>query len=151
MSTHWLSPIRFDENNVILEAGRIELEPDEARGLFLSLMKSVNPGMLLLFKSHMLLSEEAAETCGVDELPFDLGDVEEPILFGDEGIELSHCAQAYMDRLPSIREMTEWLQVARLRLSSLPEHENGVESDWISTMQAWVSQGSQIILLREDD
>lgn len=151
MSIHWLSPVRIEENSVVLEAGRIELEPDEARGLFLSLLKSVNPGMLLLFKSHMLLSEEAAEACGVDELPFDLGDVEEPILFGPDGIELSHCAEAYMDRLPTIREMTEWLQVARLRLSTIPELENGSESNWLSAMQVWVEQGSQIILLREDD
>ncbi|SFL32251.1 hypothetical protein SAMN03159341_10580 [Paenibacillus sp. 1_12] len=136
---------------MVLEAGRIALIPDEARGLFLSLMKSVHPGMLLLFKSHMLLSEDAEEACGVDELPFDLGDIEEPILFGQDGIELSHCAEAYMDRLPSIREMTEWLQIARDRLSSYPELENGIESDWLSAMQAWVSQGSQIILLREDD
>jgi hypothetical protein len=151
MSIYWLTPVRNEGQATILEAGRIALEPEDARQRFLYLLKAVNPGMLLLFKSHMLLSEEAEAACGVDELPFDLGFVDETIVFGQDALELSHCAEAYFDRLPNAKEMTEWLDIARLNISVIPELDLRLEDSWLTAMQGWVAQGYQMILLREDD
>jgi hypothetical protein len=151
MSIYWLTPVRIDGKTTILGAGRIALEPEDARERFLFILKAISPGMLLLFKSHMLLSEDAEAACGVDELPFDLGFVEEPIVFGQDALELSHCAEAYFDRLPNDKAMTEWLDIARLNISVIPELDLMLEDSWLRAMQDWVGQGYQIILLREDD
>lgn len=151
MSIYWLTPVRSEGQATILVAGRIALEPEDARERFLFLLKAVNPGMLLLFKSHMLLSEEAEAACGVDELPFDLSFVEEAIVFGQDVLELSHCAEAYFDRLPNGKEMMEWIDIARLNISVIPELDLRLEDSWLTAMQGWVAQGNQMILLREDD
>jgi hypothetical protein len=151
MSVFWLTPIRFEEKTTILCAGRIAMEPQEARERFLSLLKSVHPGMLLLFKSHMLLSEAEEAACGVDELPFDLSFEEAEIVFGEDALELSHCAEAYLDRLPTVTEMTEWLRVASSRITVFPEMEQGNEGIWLAAMHDWVAQGIQVILLREEE
>ncbi|NHN30909.1 hypothetical protein [Paenibacillus agricola] len=151
MSIYWLTPVRIEGQKTILGAGRIALEPEDARDRFLFLLKAVNPGMLLLFKSHMLLSEEAEAACGVDELPFELDYIEEPIIFGQDALELSHCAEAYLGRLPNRKEMTEWLDIARLNIAVIPELDLALEDSWLKAMQDWVEQGNQMILLREDD
>jgi hypothetical protein len=151
MSVYWLTPVVIEEHTTLLPAGRLELTSQEARERFLTLLKSVHPSMLILFKSNLLLSEDAEAACGVDELPFELECVDDDIIFGQDVLELSHCAQAYLDRLPRTHEMSEWLHTAALQLSRLPDGDNSLEKSWIEAMQQWTAQGKQIILLREDD
>jgi hypothetical protein len=150
MSTFWLTPVLMNEQTTVLSAGRMELVPQEARESLLALLKSVHPGMLILFKSNLLLSEDAEAACGVDELPFELQYTDEDIVFEQDELELSHCAQAYLDRLASVNEMSEWLRAAAIKLSMIQGSEHSPESGWIQAMQSWSEQGKHIILLRED-
>jgi hypothetical protein len=145
----WLTPIRFEDQHeqIVLLADRFELLPTEAGGRFLKLAKSVHPRMLVTFKSNLLLSEEAELACGVDELPFELGNGE-PIAFGHDTLGLSHCAQAYLDRLPTCREMEQWIAAAVKLTADIPE--TMVEREWLELMSSWLQKGNLITLLREE-
>jgi hypothetical protein len=149
MSRLWLTPVQMEDSgsDITLLADRVELQPAEAAERFLSLMKSVHPRFLVAFKANLLLSEDYELACGIDELPFEL-DEQEPIIFGPDALELSHCAQAYMDRLPAAAEMEDWLASAAGRLAELSEDDT--VRAWLKLMQDWHRQGCVITLLKEE-
>ncbi|MCS7463439.1 hypothetical protein N0M98_25360 [Paenibacillus doosanensis] len=143
MKSYWLTPVEFCADRTIMPGERIELGPEQDRERFLALVKAVHSRMLVPFKANLLLSEEAELACGVDELPFDLSSSEE-IAF-DERLALSHCALAYIDRLPSASEMSGWLQTAAKRAAG----ETGAEriAGWLHMMNKWNEQGLPVMLL----
>ncbi|TDF96709.1 hypothetical protein [Paenibacillus piri] len=145
MSTLWLTPVSIDETepSVTLLCERLELAPGAAADRFLALMKSVHPRLLVSFKANLLLSEDS-EACGIDELPFELAGGGQ-IVFGEGALELSHCAQAYWDRLPSAAELEGWLGEA-VRLAE--NNPDPVVGQWVAAMQNWHRQGFAIALLR---
>jgi hypothetical protein len=148
-SRMWLTPVRIDDGTqqIVLQADRLELLPTPARDRFLAVTKSVHPRMMVAFKSNLLLSEEAELACGVDELPFDLAGGE-PVEFGPDTLELSHCALAYMDRLPSSHEMDQWIAEAAGQLADDPD--SLVVRQWLDKMHWWLQTGNSITLLREE-
>jgi len=150
MSKLWLTPVLIGETEqtVTLLNERVELQPAEAADRFLAWMKSVHSRMLMSFKSNLLLSEEAELACGVDELPFEL-DSDEPVIFGIGPLELSFCAQAYIDRLPSHKEMGEWLEIAVSQASGLREDDPAAQ--WVELMRDWHRHGYLITILKEEN
>ncbi|PZE22675.1 hypothetical protein [Paenibacillus xerothermodurans] len=148
-SSLWLTAVRTDdaEHTVTLLADRFELVPAEAGERFLTLIKSLHPRMLVAFKANLLLSEEAEMVCGVEALPFRL-DNGAAIGFGVGGLELSHCAENYFNRLPEAKDMVEWLAAAARKLDHDPQA--NVERQWLNRMSEWVKSGHYIALLREE-
>jgi hypothetical protein len=149
LSKLWLTPVLVEEEKqrTTLLDERFELQPAEAANRFLALVKSVHPRLLVTFKANLLLSEDSELACGIDELPFELGSGE-PVIFGQEPLMLSHCAQAYMDRLPSFKEMDEWLGRAAAGTALIPE--DSIERQWINMVLSWHQLGYAVILLREE-
>lgn len=148
MSRYWLTPVQASGDEVALREERVLLEPEDTAGAFLKLLRSVHPRMLVSFKASLLLSEDAESACGANELPFQIDSMQR-VHFGPDALELSHCAQAYLDRLPSEKEMHLWLESAESLLA-------GTNGDpqlhgWLSLLKSWHIQGFGVTLLREDE
>jgi hypothetical protein len=152
MANIWLVPVEWDGFSAMLRQERLPLHPPEHRERFLTSMQRVHSRLLLLFKAAMLLDDEAAEACGVGKLPFSLGHEESIRLVVARGLSkapteeipawpLSHCGEAYLNRLLTPAETAELLASARVEPEAL---------SWLQAMEGWLRQGLQVILLRED-
>ncbi|ALS21343.1 MULTISPECIES: hypothetical protein [Paenibacillus] len=151
MAKFWLMPVQWDGSYAVLGEERLLLEPEQARIRFVEALRPVHPRLLLSFKAELLLADEALEACGTDALPFDLGQGQ-PIRLAageqkgqepeqGEDYPLSHCAEAYFNRLMTPQEA----------LSLLSQTDAGKEAEpWLETMRQWLEQGRFVILLRED-
>ncbi|WP_028549253.1 hypothetical protein [Paenibacillus sp. UNC451MF] len=144
MRSYWLAPVLMEDESALLSSERFALTPPETRERFLQLMKQVNPRLLVPFKSNLLLSEESEIRCGVDQLPFQL-ESEEQFVFSPDMLELSHCAQAYIDKRPIGAEMSLLLQQAFELLGS--EASDEPIAGWLHKMKKWNEQGYTILLL----
>ncbi|WP_282941500.1 hypothetical protein [Paenibacillus sp. RC67] len=144
MRSYWLAPVLFEGESVLLSADRFELLPRETGERFLQWVKLVHPRLLVPFKSNLLLSEDAEIRCGVDQLPFELESGAQ-IIFSPELLELSHCAQAYIDKRPIGNEMGNMLQKALDQLGS--EASDEPIAGWLHTMKKWNEAGYRILLL----
>ncbi len=114
MAKFWLMPVQWDGSYAVLGEERLLLEPEQARIRFVEALRPVHPRLLLSFKAELLLADEALEACGTDALPFDLGQGQ-PIRLAageqkgqepeqGEDYPLSHCAEAYFNRLMTPQE-----------------------------------------------
>lgn len=152
MSRYWLTPLHWNGADAILGAERFLLEPGELGERWIGAMKAVHPRLLLPFKSGLLLSDETnAESCGITELPF-LLDSESALTLrppdaepdGGAGLwSLSHCAEAYLHRIPSVTEALDWLARTEADFDEAFQ-------PWLRVMKEWLAQGRQVILLKED-
>lgn len=115
MAKFWLMPVQWDGSYAVLGEERLLLEPEQARIRFVEALRPVHPRLLLSFKAELLLADEALEACGTDALPFDLGQGQ-PIRLAageqkgqepeqGEDYPLSHCAEAYFNRLMTPQEL----------------------------------------------
>ncbi|MGF7031976.1 hypothetical protein J2T17_002895 [Paenibacillus mucilaginosus] len=144
MAAYWLVPLDAAEEAVVLGGDRILLEPEERRTAFMETLKELHPRLALTFKSHLLPGEEEAEACGLDAGAFALSGGESihlrhPGGKPGDGWVLSHCAEAYLDRLLTPAEIAEHLASA-----------GGQAEEWVRIMRSWASGGRGIILLREE-
>ncbi|WP_426447754.1 hypothetical protein ACP26L_26125 [Paenibacillus sp. S-38] len=144
MAGYWLVPLETGGNSVELGGDRILLEPEERRIAFMDTLKALHPRLSLTFKSHLLPGEEEAQACGLDAAEFLLSGgkgiaLHYPGSAPADGWTLSHCAEAYLDRLLPPAEIKAHLDAAG---------ETGEE--WIRIMRSWVNAGRGIILLREE-
>ncbi|WP_010491869.1 hypothetical protein [Paenibacillus elgii] len=155
MSDFWLVPLSWDGETALLGGERLRLEPEDLRMHFLEAMGRIHPRLLMMFKAHLLPEDESGEVCGTEELPFALaqsGDIrlsaaaEPSEAMIDDADEhptwrLSHCAEAYLNRMLTAREAAALLRQADVE----PEAER-----WLDAMRTWTAGGRQVILLRED-
>ncbi|XOK58948.1 hypothetical protein ACJ7K1_20525 [Paenibacillus elgii] len=155
MSDFWLVPLSWDGETALLGGERLRLEPEGLRMRFLEAMGQVHPRLLMMFKAHLLPEDESGEVCGTEELPFALvqsGDIrlstaaEHSEVMTDDADapptwRLSHCAEAYLNRMLTAREAAALLRQAEA------EPEAG---RWLDAMRTWTAGGRQVILLRED-
>ncbi|KPV61191.1 hypothetical protein QJ48_01295 [Paenibacillus sp. A3] len=152
MSDFWLVPLSWDGETALLGGDRFLLEPENLRMRFLEAMGRIHPRLLMMFKAHLLPEDESGEVCGTEELPFALaqsGDIRlstaaehsESVAVTDAPPtwHLSHCAEAYLNRVLTAREAAGLLRQAEAE----PER-------WLSAMRTWTATGRQVILLRED-
>ncbi|MFB6363772.1 hypothetical protein ACFCP7_06865 [Paenibacillus elgii] len=154
MSDFWLVPLSWDRETALLGGERLPLEPEDLRIRFLEAMGRIHPRLLMMFKAHLLPEDESGEVCGTEELPFALaqsGDIRlsaavEPsettaVADTPPTWRLSHCAEAYLNRMLTAREAAALLRQAEAE----PETER-----WLNAMRTWTADGRQVILLRED-
>lgn len=152
MATYWLVPLEWNGETAVFGEERFELAPADKRDRFVRALQAVHPRLLLAFKAHLLVADEALDACGTDDLPFGLGSAGPIVLRSLEastatdeepfaGWPLSHCAEAYLSGLPSPGEAA--------RLLSLADLEPGTE-EWAAALRAWLLRGDRIIMLRED-
>jgi len=154
MSAYWLVPAAWEGQDVVLGHERVKLAPEELRVSFCQSLQTVHPRLLLLFKAHLLLSDDSAEACGSDELEFTLsesgdirlsstgelwGGTEEPPAV--PSWSLSHCGEAYLNGLMSPSEAAARLAQARVEPEARP---------WYEAMSGWLAEGRIVMMLRED-
>ncbi len=153
MADFWLVPLSWDGETAVLGGERLQLKPEGLRERFLEAMGRIHPRLLMMFKAHLLPEDESGEVCGTEELPFILaqsGDIRlsaaiehsEAMAVTDTPIwRLSHCAEAYFNRMLPAREAAALLRQA----AAEPEAKR-----WLEAMRTWTAGGRQVILLRED-
>lgn len=73
MATYWLVPLEWDGETAVFSEERFALAPADKRDRFVRALQAVHPRLLLAFKAHLLVADEALDACGTDDLPFALG------------------------------------------------------------------------------
>jgi hypothetical protein len=151
MSSYWLTPVDWDGETAVLKKERFQLTPDARRERFVADLQQAHSRFPLLFKANLLPSDEAWEICGVEELPFSL-DSGEDIVFRTEEqlpqgkgiaafLPLSHCGESGLHRMLTARE-------AELVLSQVQTDPE--DTEWLMRIKEWITQGWQLLLLREE-
>jgi hypothetical protein len=148
MTRFWLTPL-LSKDPLILGSERISCVPSPELDTFRVILQGVHPRLLPLFKAELLLSDDDDESCGSDmtleELELDGG---ETIEFDSERLIVSHCAEAFLDRVLTVSETQKLLQQAEQKLQAIEP--NASHLHWIQQMKLWSSRNWEIILLRED-
>ncbi|KRE74943.1 hypothetical protein [Paenibacillus sp. Soil750] len=143
MTRYWLTPI-LSYSPLVLGAERMSCMPDAEFESFRQLAGQHHPRLLQMFKVSLLLSDDE-EICGSDLVELDLTN-EGNLVFDGEPFHLSHCAEAFLDRLLTRRE-------SKALLMAMDEHReasNGMHAVWIKQWLDWLDAGYDIVLLRED-
>lgn len=143
MTRYWLTPI-LSYSPLVLGAERVNCLPDAEFESFRQLASNQHPRLLPMFKSSLLLSDDE-EVCGSDLVELDLM-YEGDIVFDSKPFHLSHCAEAFMDRL-----LTR-LEAKALLMAMDAQREAGFDRHevWIKQWMDWLNAGYDIVLLRED-
>ncbi|WJH33062.1 hypothetical protein N6H14_23100 [Paenibacillus sp. CC-CFT747] len=143
MTTYWLTPADTT-GFLVLEKDRFACEPVEEVAPFREKLTSIHPRLLMLFKAGTLLSDEEPSVCGSAglELQWDNG---KPIEFDGSSYVLSSCAEAFLDRLPSVEEVRAGLDQALLRTGWTP-----IQQMWLASMKEWTASGRRVLLIKED-
>jgi hypothetical protein len=143
MSRYWLVPL-WNRAPLELGAGRICCEDSYELTDFRDHLSKLHPWMLPMFKASLLLSDESEQACGTGESDIRLDD-EGSIIFDDTVYSLSHCAEAFVDRLPNPEEASKWLKKADT-MNWSPSHRA-----WLDIMLEWNRQGFDIMLIKEEN
>jgi hypothetical protein len=146
LSVYWLTPVKA-LSPVTLGGERIKIGGEDAE-TFRRAMHAIHPRLLLSFKSALLLSDDE-DMCGTQE---DEGalvlESDGPIVFGDGFLQLSHCGEAFLDRLPNPAEAAALLSAAKPYLKAALRRPP-IDS-WLETAAAWWAQGYRVMLLKEE-
>ncbi|MBA2938109.1 hypothetical protein HZF08_07305 [Paenibacillus sp. CGMCC 1.16610] len=140
MTRYWLTPI-VNDSPLVLGADRIHCTPLKELESLRELANGKHPRLLAMFKSSLLLSDDE-ELCGSELVELDLEQFE-AISFDGKPFHLSHCAEAFLDRLLTRKEALELVSCLKCDVDS--EHSN-----WINQWLRWLESGYDVILLRED-
>ncbi|TXK77124.1 hypothetical protein [Paenibacillus sp. N3.4] len=143
MARYWLTPI-IDTTPFTLGAERIECAPLSELEAFRELAHKSHPRLLPMFKSNLLLSDDE-DVCGSELAELDLLD-EKAIVFNGNPYYLSHCAEAFLDRLLKPQQASEF--VSSMDLSEFTPQANA--QAWRKQWHHWLKSGYDVILLRED-
>jgi hypothetical protein len=145
MAPYWLAPLTSD-NPVTIGTQRLYCDTP-AFETFREKVQSAaqNQRFLLAFKADLLLDDEDGDgtACGISDNGLIDFNVHQPICFGVSGMPpLSHCAEAFLHRLPVPREWSAWLAE-----QTAPWNEQ--ELQWLQHLQEWTNHGWTIVLLKE--
>jgi hypothetical protein len=143
MSVYWIAPSQMTEP-IFFGAARIRCSETD----FLSFQKKVqsisNSRFLLSFKSSLILSDDL-DFCGESDEFVDLsraGDV----IFDGHPYQLSHCAEAFFDRVPGSKEWHALFE----QMEANNTVWTAVEKQWLNQIKTWLSQSSTVVVLKED-
>lgn len=145
MTRYWLTPI-VGYSPLVLGAERLCLPADEEFDDLRQMAGLQHPRLLPMFKLSLLLSDDE-EICGSELVELDLTD-DEDIRFDGEPFHLSHCAEAFMDRLLTRQEVKAHLLALQAQMQAGTTA--GKLKAWMNQWLAWVEAGYDIVLLRED-
>ncbi|MNI21359.1 hypothetical protein D3C73_748790 [compost metagenome] len=145
MTRYWLTPI-IQKEPLVLGAERICCEPIHVLEPLREAFQDIHPRLLPMFKASLLLSDEE-DLCGDDEAEVDWDSGADIHLDGSP-LVLSHCAEAFLDRLLSAIEVKRLL--VDFTINDSDKAVNELQMLWIQYMNDWLNHGWEIILLRED-
>lgn len=143
MTRYWLTPI-LRYSPLVLGSERMICLPDADFEAFRQLAGNQHPRLLSMFKSSLLLSDEE-DVCGSDLVEIDLTH-ESDIVFNGKPYHLSHCAEAFLDRLLNRREAMAMVKAMEKQCDA----DNGMNDVWTKQWLQWLEAGYDIVLLRED-
>ncbi|KRE90402.1 hypothetical protein ASG89_08895 [Paenibacillus sp. Soil766] len=143
MTRYWLTPI-LSYSPLVLGAERMSCMPDAEFESFRQLADRQHPRLLQMFKASLLLSDEE-EICGSDLVELDLTQAGN-LVFDGEPFHLSHCAEAFLDRLLTRQES----KVLLMAMDEQRQASNRMYDVWIKQWLDWLDTGYDIVLLRED-
>ncbi|MBD0379149.1 hypothetical protein [Paenibacillus sedimenti] len=144
MTKYWLTPI-IHKFPLQFGADRVCCEPLHELDSFREAAHKLHPRLLPMFKASLLLSDDE-ELCGSELIELDLSDVYE-IVFDGRPYHLSHCAEAFLDRILNPQEVLQLV-------STMDDNNSELSSDkqllWKQLWLDWLKSGWDVILLRED-
>jgi hypothetical protein len=141
MTRYWLTPI-MGYSPLVLGADRLDCSPLANLEAFRELANGRHPRLLSMFKASLLLSDDE-EICGSELIELDLAH-SDAVVFNGDPFHLSHCAEAFLDRLLKRKEALEL--VSSLNDSALDAQQIIWKNQWLR----WLELGCDVILLRED-
>jgi hypothetical protein len=142
MSRYWMTPI-LNRLPLKLGADRISSEATAELDAFRAKLHRLNPWLLPMFKASLLLSDDD-EACGSTTTKIEWSHARE-LVFDGEPFHLSHCAEAFFDRLLGAEKVYSLLSFEAERRDWTPTQLN-----WLEHMSYWLREGQEVILLRED-
>ncbi|HEY0827255.1 MAG TPA: hypothetical protein VGE40_04100 [Bacilli bacterium] len=95
----------------------------------------------MVFKANTLINDDL-DFCGADDLPFSLDD-QQDIVFDGINLELSYCAEVFLEKLPSVNEVKQWLDEAVMEWTA-------EEQEWLSIMGSYHQRNYDAVLIKED-
>ncbi|OCT17125.1 hypothetical protein A8709_24380 [Paenibacillus pectinilyticus] len=143
MTRYWLTPI-VSYSPLTLGAARMDIPAASDFEAFRQMAAHQHPRLLPMFKASLLLSDDE-DVCGSELVELDLT-LEEDLVFNGEPLHLSHCAEAFLDRLLTNQEAGLLLSVMEEEAGSL----EGPPKGWLKQWREWLEAGYDIVLLRED-
>lgn len=141
MTRYWLTPIA-GYSPLILGADRLDCSPLTKLEAFREMANGKHPRLLSMFKANLLLSDDE-EICGSELVELDLTH-SDAVVFDGDPFHLSHCAEAFLDRLLKREEALDL--VSSLDDSALDAQQIIWKNQWLR----WLELGCDVILLRED-
>lgn len=142
ITIYWMIPIVHNDP-LTLGRERISLQVTEATASFRHKITALHPRLLPMFKANLLLSDDP-DLCGGIDIP-DLQLMEyhnHDIILQAPALPISHCAEAFFDRLLKPDEAVRILESTSQSWSSEEEHT-------ISVMLSWYRNGYTVFLLAE--
>lgn len=141
MTRYWLTPI-VGYSPLVLGADRLDCSPLTKLEAFRELANRRHSRLLSMFKASLLLSDDE-EICGSELVELDLSH-SEAIVFDGDPYHLSHCAEAFLDRL--LKREEAWDFVSSFDGKALDAQQIIWKNQWLR----WLELGCDVILLRED-
>ncbi|SEB41438.1 hypothetical protein [Paenibacillus sp. GP183] len=142
MSRYWMTPI-LNRLPLKLGADRISCGATAELDTFRAKLHLLHPWLLPMFKTSLLLSEDD-EACGSMTTEIEWSHAQE-LVFDGEPFHLSHCAEAFFDRLLGAEQVYSLLNFEVERHDWTP-----IQVNWLEHMSNWLRKGQEVILLRED-
>jgi hypothetical protein len=142
MTSYWLTPIVQREPLILGKARILCDHPD--LDAFREKLRVIHPRCLMMIKSDIIPNDEHDDAyCGSTEsnVPYD----NQQDLNFHEVWGVSHCAQAFLDHLPSLNENKVFFQASKLNEQSWTEQQGA----WLNQIKTWHEQGFDVILIRE--
>lgn len=143
MTRYWLTPI-VGYSPLVLGRERVVVPSGEDLESFRMAASNLHPRLLPMFKASLLLSDDE-DVCGSDLVEFDLtqsGD----LVFDGNPFHLSHCAEAFLDRLLPVKEALVFVK----KMEESFDPSQGPHGAWSKQWLAWLEAGYELVLLRED-
>jgi hypothetical protein len=145
MSRYWLTPV-LGRLPLKLGSDRISCEASADLDAFRAKLHHVHPWLLPMFKTSLLLSEDD-EVCGSTTTEIEWSHAHE-LVFDGQPFDLSHCAEAFFDRLLGAEKAASLLN-DDVRANPYGDW-TPVQLNWLGHISKWLHEGREVILLRED-
>ncbi len=144
-SQYWLAPLTC-QSPLTIGTERIACERATFESFREKVKQVTSPLHLLMFKAELLLGDDE-DACGpMNSATLELGTAGD-IVFDGQTLFVSHCAQAFFDRLPDNRD---WRVTSKRLLESQDYAWNEQELEWLLKIQRWSEQSHDLIVLREE-
>jgi hypothetical protein len=143
MARFWLTPVTA-WSPLMFGEQRILCEDQAAFHDWRQSLYAVNPRLLPLFKAGLLLSDgeedDEALSCGIDDELIDWASGK-AIVFDGQPLHLSHCGEAFLDRLLQPKDALALLVNANIEVQ---------DQIWSPLFTEWLLQGWSVIVLKEE-